>query len=710
MTQLFMIFLMGNVSQMESVGETKPSLVFNCRSDNDLYNALTSNGERCLRYDTPDEAVKQAPDGSGVLLMADDYPEKTTPVDESLLDKAVRKNLRLYVEYPASLPNLQGETPRSTLWERGVVASGAFSPSLKRLQILAIHDCHFVPMEATNPHIVIARVAGLNNAVYGLPEQVCPILFEHPQAEIMVATTKLSQFVTARYAPTDAWKHIWRVILSWLAPGKQIPQLKWQPTVRPSYGCEDELPNDLELQAFRRGSEWFQNSRLLVHHSYKDEVVRRQQNYRDGVAPTPDGPVGDGKDGLLEGYNSCIHHDGRQPVRYYLRNDCNGESAGALAFAGVINQDVESRNIAANLNDFIYSHSVFAQGPRSNPESPSFGLLSWSANPPADGIYYGDDNARSILGTIASAALLKSERWDEGILRCLLANLRTSGIYGFRNNSLREAQLQQNGWRYYYEQPNIIYAPHYESYLWACFLWAYRATGYKLFLERAKTAIRMTMEVYPDDWRWTNGIAQERARMLLPLAWLVQVEETPEHRRWLLNMGEEVIARQAPCGALREELGGPGRGAYGPPKSNEDYGKSEATLLHQNGDPICDLLYTTNFAFLGLHEAAAATGESMFIEAEDKLAQFLCRIQIHSEKHLELNGAWFRGFDFSRWEYWGSNADAGWGVWSIESGWTQGWIVSVLGMRHMQTSLWDLTADSRIERHFNQFHELFELD
>ena len=39
------------------------------------------------------------------------------------------------------------------------------------------------------------------------------------------------------------------------------------------------------------------------------------------------------------------------------------------------------------------------------------------------------------------------------------------------------------------------------------------------------------------------------------------------------------------------------------------------------------------FAFLGLHQAAA-TIEQIYGEAEDKLAEFLCRIQIGSEKHF----------------------------------------------------------------------------
>jgi hypothetical protein len=211
----------------------------------------------------------------------------------------------------------------------------------------------------------------------------------------------------------------------------------------------------------------------------------------------------------------------------------------------------------------------------------------------------------------------------------------------------------------------------------------------------------MTMEAYPDNWIWTNGIQQERAKMLLPLAWLVRVDDTPEHREWLRKMAGDLLAGQAECGAIREEIGEKGKGGFPPPESNEAYGTSETPLIQTNGNGVSDLLYTVDFAFLGLHEAAAATGDDYYRKAEDKLAEFLCRIQIRSEKHPELDGGWFRAFDFNRWEYWASNGDAGWGAWSIESGWTQSWITTVLGLRLMDTSVWDLTKTSEAEKHFD---------
>ena len=149
------------------------------------------------------------------------------------------------------------------------------------------------------------------------------------------------------------------------------------------------------------------------------------------------------------------------------------------------------------------------------------------------------------------------------------------------------------------------------------------------------------------------------------------------------------------CDDQEEETSSTG----GPPASNEAYGTGEATLLQTNGDPATDLLYQLNFAFLGLHEAAAATGDPFYREAEDKVAKFLCRIQIRSEAHPELDGGWFRAFDFKRWEYWASNTDVGWGAWCIEGGWSQSWITAVLALRQMNTSLWDVTKDSQIKRH-----------
>jgi len=678
----------------------EPRLVFGCRPDNDLYRVLADNGICCPRYDTPTEAVDHAPAGAGVLVMADGYPEVRTVVDPSLFDTAGAKRLRLYIEYADSLPGIALGQPRGVKWERAVVSSDFFAPALDNLRILCIHGCRFTPVEMAKPHLVLARVAGYDTAVFGLPEKTFPVLFEHPRGDMLVATPKLSQFVTGRYGPASAWQSVWHYILAWLCPDVSIPPLAWRPTVRPTYNRETVLPADAGRQALMRGIAWFRKAGMLVDCSHEKEVAELAHHPDRGACLQEASTAGDGTCGLLEGYSSIIDAQGRQPVRYARRNDCTGESAMAFAFAGKLEGNGSASTVAGNLMDFIYFKSTLAQGPRSDPRSPSFGLVGWMTHQPRTDVYYGDDDARSMLGTMASAALLGESRWDEPLLRCLLANLRTTGTKGFRGNRLEEKALQARGWKYYFERDITNYAPHYEAYLWACFLWAYRHTGYEPFLQRAETAIRMTMNAYPDRWRWTNGIQQERSRMLLPLAWLVRIEDTPEHRAWLKQMASDLVADQDASGALREEIGDSKMGSYMPPQSNAQYGTNETSLLQEHGDPVCDLLYTTNFAFLGLHEAASATKDSFYGDAEDKLSQFLCRVQVRSETHPELDGAWFRAFDFDKWEYWASNGDSGWGAWCIETGWTQAWITSVLAMREVKTSLWDLTAGSQIKDHF----------
>jgi hypothetical protein len=573
------------------------------------------------------------------------------------------------------------------------VTSDFFGPSLEKLRIMAINGKHVVPVDVSPSHIVAARVAGFDHAVYGLPKQTFPVLFEHPHGNMLVATTKLSHFVTGRYSPTDAVATVWEGILHWLCGDRPVPGLKWTATVRPRYGRDEALPEDVERRAIDRAGRWYERSKLLPT-AEQDQAVKRALE-GDGTmpCPSPDEPVGDGSFGVLQGYMSGIALDGSQLRNAVRRGDNVCEAAMTLALVGKLDGDPHRLQTARNILDFYLFASEARKGPRADPDHGAYGLIAWGIDHPAWlKANYGDDNARQMMGILATAAATSSDGWNEAVCLCLLANLRTTGVLGFRPDRIDIGPLTQNGWEPYFKAETIRLAPHFEAYLWASFLWAYHHTGDELFYTRTENAIRTTMANYPDNWRWTNGMAQELARMLLPLAWLVRVDDTPEHRRWLQRIATDLIALQQPCGAIREQLGRPGKGTYPPPPSNEAYGGHEASLIQQNGDPVSDLLYTTNFAFLALHEAAAATGEARYRDAEDKLAEFLCRIQVHAPTHPELDGTWFRAFDFQRWEHWGSDADVGWGAWCTMTGWIHSWITSVLAMRQMETNLWDLTG------------------
>jgi hypothetical protein len=674
-------------------------LSFACSANNDLYRVVTGSGYKCPRFDAASEAIEKAERGSAVLILADGYPETRTNVDAAVFDAAANKGVRLFVEYPAAIPKIEIGKARGTVWERAVVSSDAFGDKLPKMHILSISGCRFIPVKAADPLMVIARVAGFDTAVYGIPDSASPILFRLPGHDALIATTKLSGFVTGRYAPTADWGILWERILGMLDPESTV-LLKWTPTVRPAYGKDEKLPADAERRAFVEGVGWYLNSRLLVTPKDKPTVEKLLLSGAECWPVPSSRETGDGSCGILEGYAAGIDHNGNQQQRLPLRDDCNAEVAMALAVGGSVNDDERSRKIADNLLHYIYVDSGLCGGERANPKHPAFGLIAWGAIAPAwTCANYSDDNARGILGTVIASACLGTDKWDERVMRALLANLRTTGKLGFREDRTDIRPLEARGWKSYFEAENVNYSTHHDSYLWACNLWAYRQTGYAPFLEKTKNAICMTMDVFPNGWRWNDTI--ERARMLLCLAWLIRVEDTPEHRGWLKTITDDLLSHQQPCGALPERFGVEGGGGYHIPASNEQYGTGETPLIQRNGDPATDQLYTTGFALFGLHEAAAATGDARLKSAEDKLASYLCRIQVHSNDVPYVNGTWFRAFDYKRWDYWASSADVGWGAWSAESGWGPAWITATLGLRLKGTNVWDITSSSKIADHFS---------
>ncbi len=121
----------------------------------------------------------------------------------------------------------------------------------------------------------------MDRAVFGLKDTpAAPLPFDHPRGNLLLATTKLSQLVTGRYLPTDAWCTIWEAILLRLQGGGPAPRLRWTPTVRPSYGPDDVLPADVEIRALRRSADWLCGaSRTLRHPDWPKEALAFAQTY-----------------------------------------------------------------------------------------------------------------------------------------------------------------------------------------------------------------------------------------------------------------------------------------------------------------------------------------------------------------------------------------------------------------------------------------------
>jgi hypothetical protein len=655
------------------------SLTFCCSADNDLYRTYVESGGAATRVADLTAAVASAGPGGAVLVLADGYPVVRTAVPREALAQAVGKDLRLFVEYPESLPDVHLGEPRRAQWERLVIADERLGPELAAGTLLGSHACSFLPVRPDHSLIGIARVAGYDRAVFGLPDSAYSALFELPEHGMLVATTRLSSFRTGRYAPVWAWTALWQGILRLL--GAMEVNLDWTPLVRPSLDSATPLGPDAEGEAIDRARRWHLASGLLLTAEAEREARAELAAGAEAVpaASLPAG-YGDGRHGVLEGFESTIQPDGEQHRRVAFRADCVAETAMVLARPGADGE------VADNLLDYLFGASGMCAGDRGDPGHPAYGLIAWGVGSPAwEVANYGDDNARVLLACVLTSARRSTDRWTEPVLRAVLANYRTTGRRGFRGDRIDMPELSSRGWRHYFEGNVDNPAPHFECYLWACYLWAYEITGHDGLLERAMAGISAMMNAYPGGWR-RNDVT-DLSRMLLPLAWLVRVRDTPLHRSWLDDIAADLLRDQHPSGAIPErELGGPG--LFRVPHTNDEYGITESPIIQQEGDPASDQLYSTGFALLGLHEAAAATGDVRLREHADRLAAYLVRIQTRSEDEA-LDGTWLRAFDFEHWDYWGSSGDLGWGAWCVELGWGQAWIVAALTLRQSGSSLWD---------------------
>ena len=554
------------------------------------------------------------------------------------------------MECPDEIPGVIFGDPRQVNYERTVVTSDFFGPELPEGRIVIQHNCWFRPVKTpVKVHLALARIAGYRDAVYGLPDEIFPVLFEHPDnPDILISTTRLTSYIEGRFCPQEDWKIILGRIFAWQQGDSGIAEIDWKMSVRPTYEINDFLPADAKINAFSRCVKWFNDNMFFRHAT--------------GI-------------GVFEGYNSHIEPTGKQSLRPKNRGDCTGEAAMIPALNWAIKRDYASRNTGIKILKNLFTSPELADN---CPESPTFGGVNFYEYINA---FYGDDNCRAFMGAILSSELMDNYDYAEPILRGMLMILRSCGRNGFRRGRLDNPESFEDGksWLDYQHEDFVQYSPHRQAYMWAGFLQAYALTGHQEFYDKAENAIRMTMQVFPR-LEWTNGITQEYARLILPLAFLVELKDTEEHRNWLRIVSEKLLQNMVECGAIREMMGYSEDGQYPAPKSNAEYGTTEASLIQNNGDPACDLVYTVNYAFIGLYEASIATNDAYYYNAVSKMADFLCRIQVCSDDQHYLDGCWMRGFDYKLWDFFGSSADNGWGAWCVESGWTNSWIGGTIGL------------------------------
>ena len=174
---------------------------------------------------------------------------------------------------------------------------------------------------------------------------------------------------------------------------------------------------------------------------------------------------------MLEGVNSTIYYDGTQPVRWWLRTDSIGESCARLCPA------IEDRRRPAERQDR-----------RPTCWTGSISTRACSRRIPARAISAGPLGARQYFA-------LRRQRYQDhsrlhghggrarhrSLGRSAAAEHRGQLPYHrhatvFAAGALTTASCCNTVGSSYWRARTIHYAPHYEAWIWASYLWAYDKT------------------------------------------------------------------------------------------------------------------------------------------------------------------------------------------------------------------------------------------
>jgi len=202
--------------------------------------------------------------------------------------------------------------------------------------------------------------------------------------------------------------------------------------------------------------------------------------------------------------------------------------------------------------------------------------------------------------------------------------------------------------------------PHDRGQLLASWLYAYGSTGDQSYLELALPLVREMIERFSTIPRFLISRSGEATRFLLPLTLAYAYTKHPLFAEALRKQTDYLVSRLAPCGAIREDGSNTGSKVSG----------NDLGLTYDANETISDQLYTTSFASMNLWMAYKATSDKVYLDVFHRVMDYLVRIQVEDESKPTIDGGWMRGFDYSLWEYYGSNADSSWTAYCMETGWT----------------------------------------
>ncbi|MDF2661096.1 MAG: hypothetical protein K0Q94_3887 [Paenibacillus sp.] len=602
---------------------------------NDFTNMLQLQKANVAFFAPDDNPNLDEYDAVAVLGGVSEEPLLLRARTRNAVEKQIKAGKRVFAEYVGSIGHVYCAPPVSSRYERLAVCADGVIDGLEAGELIE-DQCNM----RVKPHS-IACSHGLpilqyvklhaHDRVEMTPELTKPVSdrglwFDTPD-NLLVCSLRLANFAKARFAPRRSALKLIGFILEWLIDG---PADLSGAAAAYSVGAErPEAPLAEQIRdSADRAVRWFERSGVV---------------YDEGVT------------GALEGPGTEIYPDGTQRMSTIRRVDCIGEIALPYYLNHLLTSDRRSLDIADNLQRVVYGE--FQCKDR---DEPWYGMIRWTEE--AWGVCYQDDVARAILPQLLKCLYSGTTEHLDDIAEALLFLVRTTGTDGTRVYRTDNIGLTPEKMEQLRSEPGRMPSAHYNGFYYAALLLAYRLTGIGEFRMTAIQGMETMMALYPDTKR-EQSQTQEYCRLILPLSWLYWETGEERHREWLYRVAGDLQKFRHPTGAYLEWDEGY-RAAM-----RHEIGQGESSLISRNGDPVIDLLYSNNWLPIGFIQAYFVTKDPYFKQLWEEIAGFLVSAQLRSDNPV-LDGAWTRAFDAERAEVFGSPADAGWGPWSIESGWT----------------------------------------
>jgi len=667
---------------------------------------------------------KLDPAGCSLLwVVASTYPDpmEISPTNLSVIERFLEAGKGVFVEFASNFPGVRPAGPirRADVARLFVARAASYLDALPVGAILDPHDAVCLPFEETaetRAIVQIAKIAGVEKMDAAIPpKDLIPgvLLGERNSGHFAVAATSISEFARRQYAPQAHWSRFLRDLVLTLLPDTarsgvllrfihfraHTEPRRWVPPGTPVRLVAETASGATLTLAGRENSAWKETApgryetqlpepaagemrfnlratrgRATRSATIPLRVEDRKTAYRhaldnnlrwfekSGVLLRPDGGLGvaewiSGPD--LEGNRIPF---GKRQGYSPERADCVFESALAFWLYGKVAASERhteiGRNMLLNVMDFqrLSAHDTF------------YGLWYTRGR---EGPIFQDDEAWAVIGALAGYRYTQKP-----ILLHRGRLVASSAAQVFAQGAPREAETADPAHLRPSDRGQII----------AAWLYAYGITRERAFLDMALPALRELIKSFPEIAARVPAHTTESTRFLLPLALASAYCTDPAFPAALREQADYLVSRMATCGAIQEE------GVY----TGSKVQGGDLSLIHDSSEPISDQLYTTSFAAMNFWIAYKATGDAFYREDFFRVMDFLVRIQIESPDPA-INGGWMRGFDYSLWEYYGSNADQSWTAYCLETGWDNAIIDMALEFYLLDDSFYEARPPVAVE-------------